>query len=152
MQFSTVFQLYCGSQCAYPCFPGVLLTSTLHNILSKPLAAFPQNPCRNNEQYCEIGQIRKLDVWYIGLFHKPCHSHVCIIPWGWSPQAQSVAYKTWEQKVAGSIQSLANILSEDWWYSLQQDSFLSHYCPLFLQWFCGKAAKGLERILCVWSW
>ena len=26
-------------QCTYPCFPGVLLTSTLHNILSKPLAA-----------------------------------------------------------------------------------------------------------------
>ena len=25
MPFSTVFQLYCGSQCTYPCFPGVLL-------------------------------------------------------------------------------------------------------------------------------
>ena len=37
---STVFQLYCGGKCTYPCFPGVLLTSTPHNILSKPLAAF----------------------------------------------------------------------------------------------------------------
>ena len=39
--FSTVFQLYHGSPCTYPCFPGVLLPSTPHNILSKPLAAFP---------------------------------------------------------------------------------------------------------------
>ena len=30
MPFSTVFQLYCGSQCTYPSFPGVLLASTLH--------------------------------------------------------------------------------------------------------------------------
>ena len=48
--FSTVFQLYRGSQCTYPCFPGVLLTSTLHNILSKPLGAFPYNHCQNNRQ------------------------------------------------------------------------------------------------------
>ena len=48
MPFSTVFQLYCGGQCTYPCFPGVVLTSTPHNILSKPLAAFPHNHCRNN--------------------------------------------------------------------------------------------------------
>ena len=41
--FSTVFQLCCGGQCTYPCFPGVLLTSAPHNILSKPLAAFPHN-------------------------------------------------------------------------------------------------------------
>ena len=33
MQFLTVFQLCCGSQCTYPCFPGALLTSTPHNIL-----------------------------------------------------------------------------------------------------------------------
>ena len=26
------------------------VTSTLHNILSKPLAGFPQNHCRNNRQ------------------------------------------------------------------------------------------------------
>ena len=26
-------------------------------------------------------------------------------------------------------------------------SFLSHHWPLFRQWFCGKAASGLERIL-----
>ena len=37
MPFSTAFQLYRGSQCTYPCFPGVHLTSTLHNFLSKPL-------------------------------------------------------------------------------------------------------------------
>ena len=50
--FSTVFQLYHG-QCTYQCFPGVLLTSTLHNILSKPLAAFPHNHCRKNRQQWE---------------------------------------------------------------------------------------------------
>ena len=50
MPFSTVFQLYSGGQRTYPCFPGVLLTSTLHNILSKPLAAFPLYHCRNNRQ------------------------------------------------------------------------------------------------------
>ena len=49
MPFSTVFQLHCGSQCTYSCFPGVLLTSTPHNILSEPLAAFPHNRCRNHE-------------------------------------------------------------------------------------------------------
>ena len=38
--FSTVFQLYHGSQCTSPCFPGVLLTSTPHNILSKSLNPF----------------------------------------------------------------------------------------------------------------
>ena len=27
--FSTVFQLYSGGQCTYPCFPGVLLTITI---------------------------------------------------------------------------------------------------------------------------
>ena len=32
-------------QCTYPCFPGILLTSTPHNILSMPLAAFPHNNC-----------------------------------------------------------------------------------------------------------
>ena len=30
---STVFKLYLGGQCTYPCFPGVLLASTPHNIL-----------------------------------------------------------------------------------------------------------------------
>ena len=43
MLFSTVFQLYCSSQCTCPFSPRVLLTSTPDNILSKPLAAFPQN-------------------------------------------------------------------------------------------------------------
>ena len=50
LPFSTVFQLYRGGQCTYPCFPGILLTSTLHNILSKSLAAFPLNHCRQNGQ------------------------------------------------------------------------------------------------------
>ena len=31
---------------------------------------------------------------------------------------------------------------------LRQESFLSHRCPLFQQWICGKAASGLGRILC----
>ena len=41
--FSTVFQLYCGGQCTYPCFPGVLITNAPHSILYKPLAAFPMD-------------------------------------------------------------------------------------------------------------
>ena len=41
------------SQYTYPFFPGVLLTSTPHNILSKPLAAFPHNHCWNNGQQWE---------------------------------------------------------------------------------------------------
>ena len=53
MLFSTVFQLFCGSQFIYPCFPGVLLTSIPHNVLSKPLAAFPHNHCWNNGQQWE---------------------------------------------------------------------------------------------------
>ena len=32
-RFSTAFQLYHSGQCTYPCFPGILLTSTPHNIL-----------------------------------------------------------------------------------------------------------------------
>ena len=51
--FSTVFQLHRGSQCTCPCFPGFLLTSTQHNILSKPLAAFPHNRCRSSWQWWE---------------------------------------------------------------------------------------------------
>ena len=42
--FSTVFQLYRGGQCTYPCFPGVLLTSTPHNIPSKATDSFPTWP------------------------------------------------------------------------------------------------------------
>ena len=37
-----------------------------------------------------------------------------------------VEHTTWEQEVAGSIPGLDNILSGDWWSSLQQHSFLSH--------------------------
>ena len=44
--FSTVFQLYHGGQYTYPCFSW----SSFHNILSKPLASFPHNHCRNNGQ------------------------------------------------------------------------------------------------------
>ena len=51
--FSTVSQLYHGGQCTYPSFLGILLTSTPQNILSKPLAAFPQNHCQNNGQQWE---------------------------------------------------------------------------------------------------
>ena len=43
MPFSTVFQFNCGGQCTYPCCPGVLLHSILHNSLSNPLAAFPHD-------------------------------------------------------------------------------------------------------------
>ena len=53
MPFLTVFQLYHSGQYTYPCFPGVFLTNTLHNILSKPLSAFPRNYCRNNGQRLE---------------------------------------------------------------------------------------------------
>ena len=51
--FNAVFnsiQLNHGRQCTYLCFPGILLTSTPHNILSKPLATFPRNNCGNNGQ------------------------------------------------------------------------------------------------------
>ena len=49
-QFSTVFQLYRSDQCICQCCPRVLLASTPHNVISKPLAAFPHNHCRNNGQ------------------------------------------------------------------------------------------------------
>ena len=52
--FSTVFQLHRSGQCTYPCFRGALLTSTPHNILSKPLAAFPH--CRNNRHQWILSQ------------------------------------------------------------------------------------------------
>ena len=48
-----LFQLHRGSQCTYPGFPGVLLTSTSHSTLSKPLAAFPHKNSRNNVQHWE---------------------------------------------------------------------------------------------------
>ena len=47
---STLFLLYHGGQCTYPCFPKVLLTNTPHNILSKPLATFQNIHRRNNER------------------------------------------------------------------------------------------------------
>ena len=48
----TLFQLYLGCQCNYPCFPGIVI-STPHNILSKSLAAFPHNHCRDHGQRWE---------------------------------------------------------------------------------------------------
>ena len=47
--FNRISVISC-SQGTYPCFPGVLLTSTPHNILSKPLAASQHNHCLNNGQ------------------------------------------------------------------------------------------------------
>ena len=41
--FSQLFLLYCGNQCTYACCPHVSFTTTPHNFLSKPLAAFPHN-------------------------------------------------------------------------------------------------------------
>ena len=52
-RFQQYFKLYHSSQCTCPWFPGVLLTSTPHNILSKPLAAFPHNRCRNKWKWWE---------------------------------------------------------------------------------------------------
>ena len=48
--FLRVFHLYRGSQCTYPCIPGVLLTGIPHNILYNPVAAFPLNHCQNKGQ------------------------------------------------------------------------------------------------------
>ena len=45
---STLFQLYHSGHSTYQCFPGVLLTSTVLNVLSKPLAAFPHNHYRHS--------------------------------------------------------------------------------------------------------
>ena len=41
--FSTLFKLYRSGHSTYQCFPGILFTSAPHNILFKPLAAFPHN-------------------------------------------------------------------------------------------------------------
>ena len=48
-RFSTLSQLYRGSQCTYPCSAGILFTSTPHDVLSKPLT-ISQNHCRNKGQ------------------------------------------------------------------------------------------------------
>ena len=55
--FPTAFQLYQGGQRTYPCFPEVLLTSSLHDIPSEPLAAFPHNHCPNNGLSWESNEI-----------------------------------------------------------------------------------------------
>ena len=43
MVFNAVLniKMYRGGLCTFPCIPGVLINSTPHNILSKPLPAFP---------------------------------------------------------------------------------------------------------------
>ena len=43
ISFSTWFDLCCSGQYTFPCFAGICFTSTMHDILSKPLAAFPHN-------------------------------------------------------------------------------------------------------------
>ena len=62
MPFSTVFQLYRTNKC----FPEILLTSTLHHILSKPLAAFSRNHCQNIGQRCERYEICGNDLSILG--------------------------------------------------------------------------------------
>ena len=71
-----------------------------------------------------------------GLFHG-------LLP---SPIVQSIEYRTLEQ-VAGWIPSSANILSEDRWWTLQQDSLISLLSIVLTghQW---EAASGSEKILC----
>ena len=75
MLFSTVFHLYRGSQCTYPCFPGVLLTSTLHKILSKPLLAFPHNQCRQRQHACR----KKRQKGHHFVFSPFLIYHVCLM-------------------------------------------------------------------------
>ena len=99
---SKLFQLYLGGQSTYPSFPGVLLTSNLHNILSKPLATFSLNSCRNNGQQWERNQSCRNDYHqYLlsqGLYQRPpvlksCNSadramdqprSTCIVYAGWT--------------------------------------------------------------------
>ena len=54
--FWTVYQWYRGGQGTHPCSLGALLTSSPRIILSRPLAAFPHNHCRNNGQRWERNQ------------------------------------------------------------------------------------------------
>ena len=46
--FSTLFRLYHIRYCIPPLFPKFLFTIALHNILSKPLPAFPNNHRQHN--------------------------------------------------------------------------------------------------------
>ena len=87
---STLFKLYHGSQCTWPCFPRVLFTRTQHNILFKPLAAFLHNQCQNNGQRSGRGMIpvamtdtviKKKEyrpIW--GSNHWPSFLKSCILP------------------------------------------------------------------------
>ena len=69
MPFSTVFQLYCSSQCAYSCFSGVLITSSTLNIHSKPLAAFPHNHWLS-KQRTAVREEWILSQWLSSIFGK----------------------------------------------------------------------------------
>ena len=88
MLFLTLFQLYCGCQCTYPCFPGVLLTSTLHNILSKPLAAFLHNHCQNNRQWWERNESCRND------YHQSLE-RIWIEPATSCSQVRNATYELW---------------------------------------------------------
>ena len=52
-RFRPIVHLSRGGQCTYPCIPGVILTRTPHNILSKPLAALPNNHSQKNGRLLE---------------------------------------------------------------------------------------------------
>ena len=43
-----IMKLNSSSKYTYSCFPEVLLTTSMQNILPKPLAAFPNNQCQNS--------------------------------------------------------------------------------------------------------
>ena len=96
LPFSTVIQLYCSGQYTYPCFPGTFFTNTLHNILSKPLAAFPHNHLRDNGQREERNESCCNDYHQSsesfgraqGLDQQPPVLKSCILPtklWGSTP-------------------------------------------------------------------
>ena len=50
--FSSLFQLYRGTQCTYLYFQGASFACTPQNDLSNPLASFPHNYRRNHGQWC----------------------------------------------------------------------------------------------------
>ena len=66
----------------YPCYSGVLLAITLHNILSKPLAAFLQNNYRNNGQERRINPVMMtiIEPWEEHWVHRASNCPKKIIP------------------------------------------------------------------------
>ena len=92
------------------------------------------------------------------LFHQ-CFQK-CWLP-AFSPNSHSNFSFTGEfAKPHSSVSNVADLRTGGCWcnpqlgqYSFRSridvsNSFLSHHCPLFHQWLCGKPASGLERILC----